>query len=538
MSRRNRILFGIAAVLSTGMLAYAIPWETSLAFTSIALMIWMSAICVVYGIAEKASIRQKEHKVLLEWTMDRVPGGIIFFDRTERIQYMNQSMLGIWERLGLQRHARAGGSLQELLQDLGIAPDESITYRALRQGVVVNKFRKRFGETVVMLDAVPVVHPNTREFLGAVVYIQDVTEETRAADRMLASLFHQEKLAGHLQQLLDMLPVSVLAIDSEGTILATNDQFASHFAGLTKEQLVGASCRQLAESRGLNYDATDIVKGLRGERVIAQYSAYKDNSFLNYVYPLQSNEGGPIQGAIAIYQDISELEKLKQEIGQMERLDLVGQMAASITHEIRNPLAVVQGFIQLLNERESKAAAPAPNQRYYDMILDELGRANEIISDFLSLAQNRIVEMESRNLNALIESVYPMIQAEGNLYGITARLELNDTVPDVQMNEKEIKQLLLNLVRNGIEAMQPNGTLTIRTAALERGGAALSVSDTGTGIPEDIRQRMFEPFFTSKERGTGLGLPVCYSIVQKHRGTIDVHSEPGRGTTFTVALPC
>jgi signal transduction histidine kinase len=215
----------------------------------------------------------------------------------------------------------------------------------------------------------------------------------------------------------------------------------------------------------------------------------------------------------------------------MESLGLVGQMAASITHEIRNPMAVIKGFVQLLQEKNSGVF-----MNYYDIILEELNRANEIINDFLALAQNRVVEMKEAHLNDTVRTLEPMILADANLRGITLQVELQEDLPAILMNDKEMKQLLLNLSRNGLEAMSSGGLLTIRTSRQES-NVQLVITDTGPGIPKEQQDKIFQPFYTTKERGTGLGLPVCYSIVKKHDGSMNIDSEMGQGTVITITLP-
>src|SRR5690606_33717939 len=174
---------------------------------------------------------------------------------------------------------------------------------------------------------------------------------------------------------------------------------------------------------------------------------------------------------------------------------------------------------------------------YLRIIIEELDRANGIISDFLSLAQNRIIEKRKQNLHDVLQDMLPLLWADANMRGQTIELDLCDELPELHLNEKEIKQLILNLARNGLEAMknQEQGKLYIATRLI--GDAVeLTIADTGEGIPADKLDRLFEPFFTTKSNGTGLGLPLCLSIVERHNGKIDVTSEVGSGTTFTVSF--
>jgi signal transduction histidine kinase len=231
-----------------------------------------------------------------------------------------------------------------------------------------------------------------------------------------------------------------------------------------------------------------------------------------------------------IIQDITELEMLRSELDNVDRLSLVGQMAASITHEVRNPMAVVRGFLQLMQEK-----SPESLDHYYRIVLEELDRANSIINDFLSLAQNRIAEKEESQLHDIIHELSPLLWADANLRGQSIEFMLAHDVPKLHLNSKEIKQVVLNLARNGMEAMNEKGVLTLETRLVDD-TVELCVRDTGPGIPRVKQEKLFEPFFTTKAKGTGLGLSMCLSIVERHNGTITIESEEGQGTTFKVAF--
>jgi signal transduction histidine kinase len=214
----------------------------------------------------------------------------------------------------------------------------------------------------------------------------------------------------------------------------------------------------------------------------------------------------------------------------MERLSLVGQMAASITHEIRNPMAVIRGFVQLLQER-----SPQSQHEYYRIIMEELDRTNQIINDFLSLAQNRELKMEFASLNASIQDIVPLLLADANLRGQSLKVNLCPELPGMMLNDREMKQMLLNLARNGMEAMGEKGVLSISTTYMDQ-EVSIHIRDEGVGIPQEKMKHLFEPFFTTKTRGTGLGLPLCLSIVERHRGKIEVQSAEGQGTVFIVTF--
>jgi two-component system, sporulation sensor kinase E len=214
--------------------------------------------------------------------------------------------------------------------------------------------------------------------------------------------------------------------------------------------------------------------------------------------------------------DITEKKQIETEMARLERFNLVGEMAAGIAHEIRNPMTVIRGFLQYLSTKKDCMQY----RDYYDLMVAELDRANSIISEFLSIARSRAVELKRHNLNDIIKSLYPLIHADATFGDKEIKIELGEII-SLDLDEKEIRQLILNLVRNGMEAMQPGRCLTIKTC-MEHGEVVLSVQDQGTGIAPEVLEKLGTPFFTTKEKGTGLGLAVCYSIAARHNASIEV----------------
>lgn len=225
--------------------------------------------------------------------------------------------------------------------------------------------------------------------------------------------------------------------------------------------------------------------------------------------------------------DISEIKRMQAEMAQLDRLNLVGQMAAGIGHEIRNPMTTVKGYLQLLGTKPVNVE----QKPTFDLLISELDRANSIITQFLSLAKTTQSEFQNQNLNDIINNMYPLIEA--NAFTQNKQVQfIPGLIPNLPLNEKEINQLILNLCRNGLEAMEDKCCLTIQTYSKDN-DVVLTVEDEGCGIPEEYLQKVGTPFFTTKESGTGLGLAICYRIAHNHNASIDVRSSP-RGTTFFV----
>ncbi|WP_328803926.1 ATP-binding protein [Paenibacillus glycinis] len=335
-----------------------------------------------------------------------------------------------------------------------------------------------------------------------------------------------------LQQFIDETPLGVIFVDAGGAITHINEM-AIH---LMKEKVGGKQRNELlGQPFTIMYDHIEkdvigrlLYQALNGHKITTEYVQEQGKIYVNSGICVRDMQNGEIIGAAIIAHDITELNRLRDEIGRMERLSLVGQMAASITHEIRNPMAVIRGFVQLMRER-----SPDHQKEYYRIVMEELDRANSIISDFLSLAQNRVIEKDSQSLHEIINEILPLLWADANMRGQTLELKLADELPMLLLNEKEMKQLILNLARNGMEAMNQHGVLTLETSTYEQ-YVELRVIDTGSGIPKEKLEHLFEPFYTTKSHGTGLGLPLCLSIMERHGGIIQVDSKEGAGTTFVV----
>lgn len=230
---------------------------------------------------------------------------------------------------------------------------------------------------------------------------------------------------------------------------------------------------------------------------------------------------------LTVMKDITGEKKMEAELARLDRLNLVGEMAAGIGHEIRNPMTAVKGYLQLFQEKEEFEGY----REQFKLMVDELDRANSIITEYLSLAKNKVTHLKRRSINKIIKNISPLLQADALKEDKMIVLELEDT-PLLLLDEKEIRQVIINLVRNGLEAMLPGGSLSIRTFHEGR-EVVLSVRDQGKGIDEEILEKLGTPFLTNKESGTGLGLAVCYSIAARHNAEIEVDTGPS-GTTFLV----
>lgn len=248
-----------------------------------------------------------------------------------------------------------------------------------------------------------------------------------------------------------------------------------------------------------------------------------DQYYEYHAYPFE-------EGLTVFFRNITVLKRQQLEFARLERLNLIGQLAAGIGHEIRNPLTTVKGFLQMFGSKSKYEQ----DKEYMDLMVAEIDRANEIITDFLSLAKANLDNIKPKNINEVISKVLPLLQADAYNYNKEVVFDLN-ILPDIMISENEIKQLILNLVRNGLEVTPEHGSVIISTY-LQEDRVVLAIKDHGTGIPQEIQEKIGTPFFTTKESGTGLGLAISIGIAQRHKAVFEFKTG-SNGTIFYTIFP-
>ncbi|WP_246040185.1 response regulator [Ectobacillus funiculus] len=226
---------------------------------------------------------------------------------------------------------------------------------------------------------------------------------------------------------------------------------------------------------------------------------------------------------LSIITDITDRVAVEKEIAKFARLNLMGEMAAGIIHEIRNPMTTVRGFLQMSKNH--------PSTEYIDIMIEELDRTHNIITEFLSVTKTAATLRVPKQLNDIVQTLFPLIQAKAMVSDKYACMELGDC-PPLSLDEKEIRQLILNLALNGLEAMSSKGVLTIKTYT-NGPEVILEVQDEGYGIKEELLEKIGTPFFSTKVNGTGLGLSVCHGVVARHNAVMKVKTSE-QGTKFLI----
>ncbi|HEX3694823.1 MAG TPA: ATP-binding protein [Polyangia bacterium] len=354
-----------------------------------------------------------------------------------------------------------------------------------------------------------------------------LASQTRQAGERLT---RHERYAGDLATLhentIRSLTSGLVTLDLDGRVTSVNDA-ACEILGIPGVLLFGASLDTHLPA------LTGVLVGLRKEGTLrrGEITAVRPDSAVRNLgisaAPL-SDSAGKIVGRVLHFQDLTELRRMQIKVERAERLASIGRLAAGIAHEIRNPLASISGSMEML---KTSPGADSDSRQLMDIAVREVDRLNRLITDLLDYARPRTEERQRLDLGELVSEIARAFQQERRL-GITLTVAAE---PDVSLEgaSGQLRQVVWNLVRNAAEAMPSGGEIRVRVSK-DSGHPLLIISDTGAGIHKAHLERIFEPFYSTKVSGSGLGLATVARIVDDHRGHIDVDSEPGRGTTFTV----
>jgi len=342
------------------------------------------------------------------------------------------------------------------------------------------------------------------------------------------------RLKDFSENIVESLNVGVLAVDLEGVVESWNTRM---------EQLFGV-LRRDAVGRRLN--------SLLPEELTEQIAARQDQEHISGIYkqrlhhlgrnltlnisitPLVSKSDECI-GRLLLFDDVTQRERMEEQITQNEKLTSLGLLAAGVAHEVNTPLAVISNYIQMLAKQMPEGD---PRQSIIDKIVKQTFRASEIVNNLLNFSRTGAAEASSVDVNRVVEETLSLVAHPLKTAQIQVVKELGESLPPVHGSANKLQQVFLNLFLNARDAMPGGGMLEVRTSA-QNGSVEVEIADTGGGIAREDINRIFDPFFTTKSngRGTGLGLSVSYGIIKEHAGKIDVRSTPGKGTSFHVEFP-
>lgn len=360
---------------------------------------------------------------------------------------------------------------------------------------------------------------------GLVIISRDITDRKNMEMQL-------EESKQHYKSLFEYNTGIIFMTDLSGHITNVNPQF-SEITGFSEEDAIGkkvtAFFAAYFQNTVIQY-VSEVVQNHQ-PKVKEMKLIHKDGSKLTIegmILPIVVNDEA--KGIIIHGKDVTKLRLAEERLRKTEKLSVVGEMSASIAHEIRNPLTSLKGFVQLLETEDEK------HQFYYRIMQDELDRINHIVSELLLLAKPQEVKFEYADLQKLLYSVISLLKTEALLHNVDIDFRRLPQELEVECEPNQLKQLFINIIKNAVEATAPKGNVVVSVSSTET-IVTVTVIDDGCGISEEGLKRIGEPFYSSKEKGTGLGLTVSSKIVQSHNGTMTFSSRKDEGTKVTIELP-
>ncbi len=387
---------------------------------------------------------------------------------------------------------------------------------------------------LVLQDSPIPLDPAT-EIVGLGISILMVAGIARIAPLFIAF----KKSEGELRyQLIQTCMDGIISNDMQGNILTFNNIAANILGYSPKEVLGKINVRELyppGVPREIKLKIDDPALG--GKGILENYETmvrHKDGTLIPvWLTARIIYEDGREAGVVGHFRDLRERKRMEAEILRSERLSALGRTAAHISHEIKNPLMLIGGFArQVLKDVSGN---PEKNKEKLQIIVDEVQRLEGFLEEVGGYAKISEPQKKLGDLNALLQETYERLRPSLREQGITLRLEMAQNLPQVWFDPVHLRQVILNIAKNGIEAMPEGGNLTIVSGREEK-RVFVQISDTGEGIPPGVMEKIFQPFFSTKPKGSGLGLAISQKIMEAHQGTITIESEPHRGTRVTCFL--
>lgn len=384
----------------------------------------------------------------------------------------------------------------------------------------------RDGHTLWFESKIKLIRDETGEIRSVLSVSRDISGRRQAEEAL-------HKSENKYRQLIEDLP--------EGLMIQRDDRII--FANKTVQKLLGAQDEGALLGKSI-YDF--IHPAFQKEAEVRMSQAQKGLGARALKERLLTLEGGIVdvectafpmtyESEPALYiicRDITESQKTQELLQHSEKLTMVGQMAAGIAHEIRNPLTAIKGFIRLLQSSPVEKTA-----QYSEIITSEINRIEQILNELLVLAKPPTVQYRPKDVTVLLSHVSALIEPQAHMHNIEIVTDFSETLAPVDCDENQLKQVFINFMKNAVEAMPAGGELRVTAKPLDESRIAVVVTDQGSGMPPELLARIGQPFVTTKEHGTGLGMVVSLRIIEQHGGELAIDSEVGRGTTVEIRLP-
>ena len=493
--------------------------------------------------------------VLSEIASRLADGGEIVATVGDVIQRLHKALdatevsLWLYAGNGLRRSASAGANFltQDDVQNAADADTLPgvVARRLVSKGIRIGILAVG-GATSMTAEAKEILTIVTNLLAPELAHAEDVHRLTGEVARSAKAVEVERRLTARI---IDSLPLGLYVVDREYRVQAWNSNREMGSQGVSREEAIGKLIfevlhRQPAESLRSGFDDVFNTGRMQQFNIDSEASGSRRTYRITKI-PMRIDDGA-VTHVISIGEDITEWTSAQERFAQSEKLAAVGQLVAGVMHEINNPLATVAACAESLalrigDLRKNGCEIPENTEEFTQIIDQEVQRCKRIVDSLLTFSRPKSVEKHPTDLNAVVEQSLFLVKHHARFKELQLRTILDQALEPVPANAEQIIQVVMALLINAADAMNDRGTITIRT---RRGGsdtaaAMVEVIDGGVGIPRAELTRIFEPFYTTKPagRGTGLGLSVCYSIIDQHGGRIEVDSAVGAGSTFRILLP-
>jgi PAS domain S-box-containing protein len=483
----------------------------------------------------------KESEEKFRNLFERVRHGLFLSTKEGRFLDCNQAM---WGLLGYQ--SKEEFLKIDITKDLYVNPEDRKTFRELveKQGFVKDfevEWKKKNGERITVLNTAVV----KKDEKGTVVGYEGIKIDITDRKRMEREL---KEANNFLMNLIESSVDGIIVTNMKGDILLFN-KGAEKLLGYKSEEVVGKMHIRNIYQPGVAKEVMDKLRspdfgGIGKLTSMPIFHRRKDGELIegdlsaSLIYDEKGNE----IASVGIFKDLRErlkmereLREIQQALLQSEKLAAMGRLTSQIAHELNNPIYGIMNTLELL---KTEIPPESKRRRILDLSLSEIQRLSEMLRNMLSFSKPEEEKRRPIKIDELIEGILLVMEKQMKESNIQVEISFNPDIPEIMASTNQMRQVMLNILKNAKEAMPKGGTLTVRTSR-EDNRVLIHIQDTGMGVPEEIRDKIFDAFFTTKQKvkGVGLGLSVCYGIIKDHGGDIKVESEEGKGTTFIISLP-
>ncbi|CAN7320208.1 PAS domain S-box protein [Paenibacillus sp. LjRoot153] len=495
-------------------------------------VVFMILALFVIRLLKRREIRISETAERYKSLFDNHPDSIISFSLDGEILSSNH---GLESLLGLGEESSKSASFLPMIHP----PDLLKTLHHFQ--VASEGMPQNFDASFLHQNGIPI--PSNVTFVptkvgnlivGVYAILKDLTE-IREQKKEIDKLYKQNQL------ILNSVSEGIYGFDTNGRTIFWN-KAAEAITGWKVDEMLGRRIHNLI--RPLHEDGTLVI---REENTTVNTMLQREGAIMNedlfwkkdgtsfpveYMSSPMLDGGGQLLGTVITFSDITELKKTQELLIKSDKLSAVGQLAAGVAHEIRNPLTALKGFLKLLKTSSAK------EQYYIEIMQKELQRIEFIVNEFLFVSKPQATHFVTSTLYTIIMSTVELLQPQALLSNIEIEAEVDSGLPPVTCDENQIKQVFINIMKNAIESMSQGGNLQIH-AELKGSGNQILVRfvDQGCGIAPERLPKLGEPFYSTKEKGTGLGLMVCYRIIEAHGGFMKISSKLTEGTIVEITLP-